>query len=115
MRREYRLRRQGTTFAGAGPLSYRLISARILHDLVEIMVLISLKVPVNRFQPNRFGLQTEGFATELKSLGKFDSVSKRLENNSGRTLPNEEPSYGYKFQRSLPRVFGIVWFPRGGK
>jgi hypothetical protein len=71
------------------------------------MVLISLKVPVNRFQPNRFGLQTEGFATELKSLGKFDSVSKRFENNFGT---NEEPSYGYKFLRSLPRVFGIVWF-----
>jgi hypothetical protein len=38
------LRRQGQRWPGGGaPFSYGLISARILHDLVEIMVLVSLK------------------------------------------------------------------------
>jgi hypothetical protein len=63
----------------AAPFSYRLISARFLRDLAEIMVLINLKGLVNKFEQNRLGLQdspprSEAWQTHYRSDLKISSL-----------------------------------------
>jgi hypothetical protein len=91
-----RLRRQGQrSTGGRGPLIYRLISARFLRDLAEIMLLIDFRGASQNF------LEVSDQPASLTNPARFVNQCGLRQENSPATSENSAAFWREEFKNGL--------------